>query len=153
MEQETHRYDDIIDLPHHQSLKHRHMSMLDRAAQFMPFRALTGYGDCIEETARTTDRRVELDEGEKAVISEKLYLIQTALAQRPRGVVPGVRIEYFLPDEKKEGGAYRTITGAVKKVDSFDQSVTMQDGTYIPMEDIVAVAKAGDEVLNLPHTT
>ena len=114
-EQKNPRYDAITDLPHHQSATRKHMSMIDRAAQFFPFAALTGYGDCIKATARVTEERIELDESEKAAISEKLSFLKAQLEQMPRGQIPGIAIEYFMADKRKAGGRYVAITGAVKK--------------------------------------
>lgn len=134
-----HRYDDIINLPHHQSVKRAHMSLIDRAAQFSPFAALTGYDDCIKETARITERRKELDDDEKAMIGEKLALLQSQLAENPREPIDGVTITYFVPDKTKDGGSYVTLTGAIKKVDDCEQIVYMADGTRIPMGDIANI--------------
>lgn len=148
-EQRNLRYDSIIDLPHHQSATRKHMSMIDRAAQFSPFAALTGYGDCIKETARVTEERIELDEAEQAAISEKLYDLQTRLEQMPRGQIPGITIKFFVPDKTKAGGRYVTITGAVKKVDAFEHMVGMADGSRISMDNIVSIAEnESDNLIN-----
>ncbi|MEG2421569.1 MAG: hypothetical protein RSB55_08455, partial [Oscillospiraceae bacterium] len=93
-------YDDMLHLPHHVSEKHPSMPMLDRAAQFSPFAALTGYDAAVKETARLTDRRVELDEGEKEAIDQRLTLVQERLPDPTE-----VTITYFVPDKKKAGGA------------------------------------------------
>jgi len=100
------KYDDIIDLPHHVSTTHPHMPMIDRAAQFMPFRALTGYEDAVQETARLTDEQVELTEDEKAVLDMRLQRLADEIASRPT-----VTLTYFQPDRKKSGGTYVTATG------------------------------------------
>lgn len=100
-------YDDIINLPHHTSVSRPHMSAHDRAAQFSPFAALTGYGSAIAETARLTDARVELDEYTKADLNEKLCIMQERIAQQPE-----VSITYFQPDKVKTGGAYITAVNA-----------------------------------------
>ena len=105
------RYDDIIDLPHHVSTTHHRMSMLERAAQFQPFRALTGYEDAVRETARLTDDRVELTEDEKALLDGKLQRLADNLASHPL-----VTVTYFQPDKKKAGGEYVTTTGQLKKL-------------------------------------
>ena len=99
-----HRYDDIINLPHHQSATRPHMSNYDRAAQFAPFAALTGYDDAVKETARLTDRRIELDEGEKAAIDQRLLLVQERLPEPTE-----VTITYFVSDKRKAGGAYVSV--------------------------------------------
>lgn len=127
-------YDDIIDLPHHVSETHPPMSRADRAAQFSPFAALTGYDAAVRETARVTERRIELDEGVKAELNARLNCILEHLPERPQ-----VSITYFMPDEKKSGGAYRTVTGAVRKLDSFAKTLTLVDGTVVPMEEMVHV--------------
>jgi hypothetical protein len=134
-----HRYDDIINLPHHQSEKRAHMSLIDRAAQFSPFAALTGYDDCIKETARITERRKELDDDEKAVIGEKLTLLQSQLAENPRKPILGVTITYFVPDKTKDGGSYVTLTGAVKKIDDCEHTICMADGVRISIEDVLTI--------------
>ena len=127
-------YSDIIHLPHHVSKTHPQMSMHDRAAQFSPFAALTGYDAAVRETARVTERRIELDEGVKAELNARLNCILEHLSEHPQ-----VSITYFMPDEKKSGGAYRTVTGAVRKLDSFAKTLTLVDGTVVPMEEMVHV--------------
>lgn len=127
-------YDDIIDLPHHVSETHPPMSRADRAAQFSPFAALTGYDAAVRETARVTERRIELDEGVKAELNARLNCILEHLPEHPQ-----VSITYFVPDEKKSGGAYRTVTGTVRKLDSFAKTLTLVDGTVVSMEEMVHV--------------
>ncbi len=124
-------YDDIINLPHPNSAKHPRMSMIDRAAQFSPFAALTGHGAAIEETARLTDRRIELTEEEKTVLDEKLRLL---LETGGEGM-----ITYFLPDERKDGGAYVTKLGTIKKIDPLEGRVILTDHTPIHIEDILEI--------------
>ena len=128
------KYDDIIDLPHHVSETHPPMSRADRAAQFSPFAALTGYDAAVRETARVTERRIELDEGVKAELNARLNCILEHLSEHPQ-----VSLTYFVPDEKKSGGAYRTVTGTVRKLDSFVKTLTLTDGTVVPMEEMVHV--------------
>ncbi len=125
-------YQDIIGLPHHVSQKRPHMSMTDRAAQFSPFAALTGYDAAVKETARLTEQRMELNEEEQQKISERLTLLKTHLSDSPV-----VEITWFVPDERKTGGEYNTVTGAVKKLDEFQRTLVMTDGTEIPVEEIV----------------
>ena len=127
-----HKYDAIINLPHPTSKKHPRMSMLNRAAQFSPFAALTGYDAAVKETARLTDQRVELDEYQKAALDERLQIIQEHLQERPE-----VSLTYFKPDERKEGGAYLTITNIVKKIDTYERLVVMMDGSKIPIDEIM----------------
>ena len=133
---ECHDYDDIISLPHHVSAKRPRMPFPDRAAQFSPFAALTDLGAALDETARLTDERIELSEEQKEEISFTLRRLQEQLAV---GETPEAEIVYFCPDDKKSGGAYRTATGAVKKVDEFGRIVVFEDRTTIPFENIVAV--------------
>ena len=127
-------YEDILHLPHHVSEKHPPMSRLDRAAQFSPFAALTGYEAAVEETARLTDRRIELDESEKGAIDQRLTLVQERLP-----VPTEVTITYFIPDKKKAGGAYVNISGTVKKIDDYERMVILRDGTSIPIDDILHI--------------
>lgn len=126
------QYDDIIHLPHHTSPTRPRMSAHDRAAQFSPFAALTGYDSAISETARLTDTKVELDEGSKADINEKLNIIQEHLDEHIE-----VSITYFLADRNKSGGTYSTVVGCVKKIDLYEQILIMRDTTNIPIHDIV----------------
>lgn len=125
------KYDDIINLPHPTSAKHPRMPMADRAAQFSPFAALVGHGAAIEETARLTDQKVELTEEEKALLDEKLRLL---LETGGEGT-----FTWFLPDERKDGGAYITATGKVKKIDPLEGRVILKDGAAIPLEDILEI--------------
>ena len=110
------------------------MPMSDRAAQFAPFAALTGYDSAIKETGRLTDERIELDEEALTALDLKYQLLMEALDEAPE-----VTITYFQPDERKAGGKYLTATGAVKKVDDFARRITMQDGTKIPMDDVLSI--------------
>ena len=124
-------YDDIINLPHPTSPRHPRMRMIDRAAQFSPFQALSGFGSAIRETARVTGERVELTEDEKAVLDEKL---------RYRCGTGGEAIfTYFLPDGKKDGGTYVDAVGTIKKIDPLEGCVILTDRTAIPIEDILEV--------------
>lgn len=129
-----HRYDDIINLPHHVSQTHPHMSILDRAAQFSPFAALTGYESAIKETARLTNNRMELDEAAKNVLDEKLRILHKQLSNQPE-----IEITYFKPDEKKNGGAYVSVIGIVKKIDGYKRTIIMQNETRIPIEEIISI--------------
>ncbi len=128
----TDNYDDLLYLSHHTSRKHPRMSRLDRAAQFSPFAALTGYDDAVRETARLTDRRVELSEDELAVLDERLRLV-LAWEDDP----PLVSITWFQPDRRKEGGSYATIQGRIRKVDTLERILIMEDGGKIPVDDIM----------------
>ena len=124
------KYDDIINLPHHRSKTHPHMALIDRAAQFAPFAALTGYGDAIDETARLTDGRPDLDEQQLAELNERLLQIMA----QPNAVV---RIPYFIPDEKKEGGRYEQAEGVIKKTDEIAKVIVTDGGEKIPLADII----------------
>ena len=128
----NHQYDDIIDLPHHVSATRPRMSMIDRAAQFSPFAALTGYDAAIKETGRLTDERIELSEESRAVLGRKQQLLLDNLADHPE-----VSVTFFVPDERKAGGAYVTVTGRVKKVDEFGRLLVLTDGTKIPLDEIL----------------
>ena len=125
-------YDDILDLPHPTSKKHPRMSMYARAAQFAPFAALTGYGVALQETPRSPDQQLELDENEKALLNEKLQLLRQHLPGKPK-----ITITYFVPDTKKAGGSYQTITGFVKKLQEYERRLIMTDGTIIPIDAII----------------
>ena len=128
------RYDDIINLPHHQSSERAHMSLHDRAAQFAPFAALTGHEEAVEETARLTDERITLDETAIEKINQKLYDVVQHLPEK-RTII----ITYFRPDTLKQGGAYLTDVGTVKKVDEITRKVFMDSGMQIEMEQIVDI--------------
>lgn len=130
----TKSYDDIIHLPHHVSGTHPHMAILDRAAQFSPFAALTGYDAAVRETARLTDERVELDEYMKDVLSHKLKIIADRIKEHPE-----IEITYFQPDDKKEGGAYVTAIGVAKKIDEYERTVLMTEGIVIPIDEIISI--------------
>ena len=131
---DSNRYDDIINLPHHQSTERVHMSLHDRAAQFAPFAALTGHEEAIEETARLTDAKIILDESAVEKINEKLYEISQHLPEKWN-----VSITYFRPDVLKKGGAYLTDVGTVKKIDVIEKMVFMDSGMKIAMDQIVEI--------------
>ena len=124
-------YDDIIDLPHPTSARHPRMSMAGRAAQFSPFAALVGHGAAIRETARLTDRKIELTEDEKAILDEKLCLLLDTGGEAV--------FMYFQPDEKKTGGSYVTAAGSIKKLDLPGRRIILNGGAVIPVEDILEI--------------
>ena len=127
-------YEDIINLTHHVSKTRPQMSMLDRAAQFSPFAALTGYDAAIKETGRLTDEKIELDEDTKAALDMKqAYLIEMIDEQ------PEITIIYFLPDARKVGGAYVTVTGNLKRFDEYERLLILTNGKKIPMDDIADI--------------
>lgn len=125
---ETDKYNDIINMPHHVSSTRPRMSMHDRAAQFSPFAALTGYDDDVEEAARLTDSQIELTEDMKSVLNEKIQMIFDLLDD-----TPVVKFTYFVPDKRKEGGEYVSKTGAVKQIDEYEKCIVMVDKTIIPI--------------------
>lgn len=130
----THRYDKIICQPRHISLRHSPMSNYDRAAQFSPFAALTGYDAVIAETGRLTDPRAELDEGGKALLDEKLQLLREHLPRQPEA-----EFLVFRPDARKRGGAYETIRGRVKKIDPVARCLVLVRGEVIPIDSIYGI--------------
>ena len=128
----TGEYEDIIHLPHHVSSERPQMSMADRAAQFSPFAALTGYDDAIQETGRLTEQKIELDEETLEKLDERFQILQEHLGEQPE-----VQFTYFKSDERKEGGAYLTASGVVRKIKLYERKILLQDGTIIPVDDIL----------------
>ena len=126
------KYAGIMNLPHHVSPTRPQMPISDRAAQFSPFAALTGYAGVIRETARLTDRKIELDETMLTALNERYQLLLSVLDAEPE-----VEITYFVPDERKSGGAIVEICGTVKKLVPADNTLVLTDGTIIPISDIV----------------
>ena len=124
-------YEDIVNLPPHISKRHPQPSMMDRAARFAPFAAITGYEEMVLEEARITEERIDLDEGTSSILNEKLNMIQEFIDEEPE-----VTITYFEPDKKKTGGAYVSITGVVNRIDDYERLVIMTDGKKIRIEDI-----------------
>ena len=124
-------YDDIIDLPYPFPSRYPRMSMIDRGAQFSPFAALTGYDAVIQETARLTDSEIQLDEDAIHALNEKILLLTEILPQQPN-----VTITYFRGDDRKSGGAYRSISGNVLKIDPINRQITLHCGTSISFENI-----------------
>lgn len=131
---DLHKYDDIINLPHHVSSRHPQMSPLDRAAQFSPFAALTGHEAAIKETARLTEEWVELDESSKEMLDERLQMLREHLSRKPE-----ITFTYFKPDEKKDGGAYLTVAGKVKKIKEYEHQILLEDGTVLPIDNLVSI--------------
>ena len=124
-------YDDIIDLPYPVPSRYPRMSMIDRGAQFSPFAALTGYDAVIQETARLTDSQIQLDEDAIHALNEKILLLTEILPQQPM-----VTITYFCRDDRKSGGAYRSVSGNVLKIDPINRQITLHCGTCISFENI-----------------
>lgn len=128
------KYDDIINLPHYVSITHPHMSRLDRAAQFSPFAALTGYDAAIKETARLTDKKVELGEYELEELNQTLLELSDRISQHPQA-----KITYFEPDKRKEGGAYITVSREIKRIDEVEKAIYFTDGSKIPLSNIFSI--------------
>ena len=128
------KYDDIINMPHHISKKHPRMSLENRSAQFAPFAALTGYEDEVEETARITDKRIEITDEIKSTINMRLQIIQEKINTKPK-----VTIKYFIPDNKKEGGSYKTVTSNVLKIDKYNKQIILKDNKEIFISDIINI--------------
>lgn len=129
------KYKDIIDLPHKQSSKRPHMSLSDRAAQFAPFAALTGYDDAIVETGRLTDKKIELSEEALDLLNAKYQILLAHLADNAE-----IILTYFVPDKNKSGGAYVEKQGVVKRLDTFERQLILCDGTKILMDDILTIS-------------
>ena len=110
---------------------HPQMSISDRAAQFSPFAALTGYDAAGDETARYTEIREELTEDEVNKLNDDLNRLLDMLDERPE-----IRVTYFVPDKRKSGGSYKTKIGIVKKIDEYQKILVLEDGCRIPLEDI-----------------
>ena len=138
------KYADIIDLPHHQSATRPHMSVEDRAAQFSPFAALTGYEDAVEETARLTDERIELDEYRKDALNRQLNRLKEQLQTFGVSGMHRVSVTYFVPDERKTGGAYVTVVGVPKKIREYERLIVMADGTEISIGEIIEIVGMQD---------
>ena len=131
---DDHKYDDIIHLPHHTSKTHPRMSMIERAAQFSPFAALTGYDSVIKEVGRFTEQKVELGESEIEELERALNQLTMLVEKQPK-----VAITYFQPDSKKEGGAYIKATGCLKQIDEYNRTLILADGMRIPIGDITDI--------------
>ena len=127
-------YDDIIRLPHPTSAKHPRMPIRDRAAIFSPFAALSGHSAAIAETARLTDQRLDLDEDARAELGRRQQTLLEHLADRPE-----VSVTWFQPDGKKDGGAYVTTTGRLKKIDEVERTLVLTDGMVIALDDVMGI--------------
>lgn len=128
---DIHDYDDIINLPRHVSKTHPHMSLADRAAQFSPFAALTGYEDAIKEASRIVDEKIELSEEEKEEINRQLNYLNEHKKDNIQ-----ITITYFLKDMKKNGGSYRQITSNLKRLDEIEKTILLADNTILRIDDI-----------------
>lgn len=130
----TETYDDIIQLPHHVSKRHPQMSLYNRAAQFAPFAALTGYEEAIIETARLTAPKVDMMEDNQQLLDRKLALLSRSLREQPT-----VSITYFQPDKKKTGGQYLTVTGVIKTIRDSERVILMADGKRVSIDTIINI--------------
>lgn len=128
------KYDDIINLPHHVSKTRPQMSMHDRAAQFSAFAALSGYDDTVKETARLTDSKIELTEEEITDLNLKIQVLKEYADTKPF-----LFIEYFVPDKKKSGGSYVTVTGNFRRIDEYSGNVILTSGEEIHLSDIYSI--------------
>ena len=127
-------YDDMLNLPHPTSRRHPQMSLSDRAAQFAPFAALSGLSAALVETARLTERRIELDEDVKAALDLKQQMLMDRIDEHP-----DVSVTWFQPDGKKDGGRYVTTTGRLKRIDEVERVLVMEDKTTVPLDDIISI--------------
>jgi hypothetical protein len=127
-------YDDIIGLPRHVSSTRPQMSRENRAAQFSPFAALTGYDAAVRETARLTERKPELGESAGADLDMKMNMLEDMMDSRPE-----ITVTHFVPDEKKEGGAYVTITGVARKIDGYERAIVLTSGEKIEISNILEI--------------
>ena len=132
-------YSDILNLPHPVSEKHPRMSLYDRAAQFSPFAALTGYDAAIEETGRFTEERAMLDENRKKELDDKLRaLLEDKSESR-------ISISYYIPDRKKDGGKYAEAISTIVRIDTYRRELMLEDGTKVPFDDIVDINKVATD--------
>ena len=128
------KYKNIINLPHHVSKNHPQMSLYERSAQFAPFAALTGFEDEVEETARLTDEKIDIDEEIRKKLDRKIQIIKAKISLKPK-----VSITYFIPDFRKEGGKYEKKEGYVSKVDEYTKCIVFYDKSKIKIEDIIKI--------------
>ena len=131
-----HNYSDIYNIPRPDLKYHQRMPIADRAAQFAPFAALTGFSGMIEETGRTTEERIILDDKEKERINRRLSSLANETGSKPE-----VQITYFIPDKKKTGGSYQTITGNLNKIDLYNKNIIIKDGVKIEFENIINITR------------
>lgn len=132
---DTSKYNDIIDLPHHVSKTRPQMDMIERAAQFSPFAALTGYDAAVKETARLTDSRVILDEESKTILDAKFQILFEHI-----NACPEVTVTYFQPDLLKKGGEYITKTGCIRKIQPIEKNIVFTDSVTLKIDDIVDIS-------------
>ena len=130
------KYAKEYDLPYPEGVEYpyKRMPMLDRAAQFASFKALSGYEDAVDEAARLTDAKIELDEATVDLLNAKIQILQDHIAEEPE-----ITVTYFLPDKKKAGGKYVTTFGKVKRIDDYERVIQFTDRNSVPMDDILAL--------------
>ena len=128
------QYSDIYNRPHHVSSKRPQMSKINRAAQFSPFAALSGYDESVVEAARVTGKRIELSDDDLGVLNERVLVLREHLSERPE-----VTVTYFEPDKIKSGGTYLDHTGVPHKINEFDRAIIFEDGLIILLDDIIAI--------------
>lgn len=131
---DEHRYDDMLDMPHHVSPTRPRMSLHDRAAQFAPFAALTGFGAAITEADRMPERRVELGEAETAELAEKLRILEARQSEHPQ-----ISLTRFIPDARKEGGRYETAEGRLRHIRPVEYTLAFTDGRVFDIDDIINI--------------
>lgn len=154
---DPHRYDDILYLPHPEPKHHPRMSLKNRAAIFAPFAALSGYDDAVTETARLTEAQAELSESQKEDLDQKLSLLLDRLEEsgrhsdRTSGIVAAgddsqvrASVTWFKPDSRKDGGQYLTVCGAIRKIDLYRRVIIFSDGKEIRIDDIVEIEEDAD---------
>ena len=127
-------YEDMLDLPHHISPTRPQMTLLNRAAQFAPFAALTGYDELIDEADRPVERRVALNDEQQAAINERLRLLEKHLREKPV-----VSVVWFEPDARKQGGSYRTLSGTVRRLDAAGHRIIFDTGEELTMESLYSL--------------
>lgn len=128
------KYDDIINLPHHVSKTRKPMTLYNRAAQFAPFASLTGYDDAIKETSRLTDKKIEISDELKNELNQKIKFISDNIKLKPK-----VTITYFVSDNKKSGGIYKTISGNVRRIDEVEKCLFFTNKLIIYFDDIISI--------------
>lgn len=130
-----HKYDDIINLEHHVSKVHKQMSLENRSAQFAPFAALTGYEDEVKETERITEEKIEINEEARNILDAKINLIQNKIKEHPK-----ITIIHFIPDNKKKGGKYQSITENIKKIDTYNKFIILDNDIKISIDEIIDIS-------------
>ena len=127
-------YDDMINMPCPTSQRHPRMPRADRAAQFAPFAALTGYDAAIDETGRLTDQKIDISEDMREKLDLKQNFLSDIIDEQPE-----ISVTYFVPDKKKSGGAYVTLNGRLKQIDEYEQLIMLTDGKKIPIQEVYSI--------------